>query len=217
MAKQKSKKKSSGIVVESNEFGEVTENTVNEIKSENVSESELDELLGDTELEKTEETTSVFPTKMTSEVKDKLEKFDNLEKHCLELETKNSELTDTIARYFEEIEELKSKNKELEKTSKTTSSNSKVEELETTIQELQDENESYLVKLSELSFENAKLVSELQLLEKKNQFDSLEIASSLKKDDSNLENPKIKNVDLTMKNDARYINPYLNNGYVSWN
>lgn len=221
MAKQRSKKKSGEIIAESNEFGSLDgKNEVVEEASSavGVSDSDLDDLLENDESENDEESRRAIQTrKMNSnEVAEKLEKFSNLEKHCVELEKSNSALTDSIGKYLEEIECLKKKIESLEKE-KSAENDSKVKELEELNIQLQEENDNYLVKLSELSFDNAKLTSELQLFQKDSASASSTSNSSFKKDDSKLEKPHVRNVDTSLKNSKIYINPYLNNGYSTWN
>lgn len=192
-------------------------------KSEEVVEdSELDELLGekskDDILDKAN--SSKFLSRLTPEMVEKLEKIDALEKHCLELEEQNSKLSESINSYLEEIETLKSKKaaevqidgemslvdlkKELDQARK------EIAEMRKSLKELREENDSYLMKISELTFENAKLTCQLQEIEKSM------VMSASPTHNTSARVAAVRPNTGTMKNQPKFANPYLQNGYQDW-
>ena len=184
--------------------------------------AELDELLGekakDDIIEKA--SSSKFLSRLTPEMVEKLEKIDVLEKHCLELEEENAKLSDSVSSYLEEIEALKSKKaieaqvdgemsiadlkKELEQARK------EAVEIRKSLKDLREENDNYLLKISELTFENAKLTSQLQEIEK-----SLAM-SATPTHSSTIRKAAVSPSTGTMKNQPQFANPYLQNGYQDW-
>lgn len=145
--------------------------------------------------------------KMTSENKEKLEKYDALEQSVAGLAKEKEQLENKVAEYAEKLAEAKKAAKEVEKLekeverlrkqladSKSTASNGSGQ-LEKEIERLTNENDNYLVKISELTFENAKLTSQLQELTAK-------------------PNNYRPNVPSPQKDPY---NPYVSNGYESWN
>lgn len=190
--------------------------------SEVVEDTELEELLGEkTKSEIIEKANSAkFLSRLTPEMTEKLEKIDSLEKHCLELEEENAKLSDSINSYLEEIEALKSKKaieaqvdgemsiadlkKELERARK------EAVEMRRSLKDLRDENDSYLLKISELTFENAKLTSQLQEVEK-----SLAMAATPTHSPT-ARSTTVRPSTGTMKNQPQFANPYLQNGYQDW-
>lgn len=173
-----------------------------------VEDGDLDGLLDDGEEKKEEKISEILP-RLTVEMKEKLDKFNELEKHCVELEQANSKLTDSVNAYLEEIEALKSKKstegaedlkKELELSKKETA------DMRRELNDLRDENDNYLVKISELTFENAKLTSQLQEVEKTMTMSSTPTHGS----------SRICPSTGTVKNQPKYTNPYLQNGYQDW-
>lgn len=184
--------------------------------------AELDELLGEkTKDDIVEKANSPkLLTRLTPEMVEKLEKIDALEKHCLELEEENAKLSDSMNSYLEEIEVLKSKRaietpldgemslvdlkKELDKARHD------IVEMRKSLKELREENDNYLLKISELTFENAKLTSQLQEIEK-----SLSM-SATPTHESSIRKVVVQPSTGTMKNQPQFANPYLQNGYQDW-
>ena len=192
-------------------------------KSEEVVEdSELDELLGEKSKDDIVDkaNSSKFLSRLTPEMVEKLEKIDALEKHCLELEEQNSKLSESINSYLEEIEILKSKKaaevqidgemslvdlkKELDQARK------EIAEMRKSLKELREENDSYLIKISELTFENAKLTCQLQEIEKSM------VMSASPTHNTSARVAAVKPNTGTMKNQPKFANPYLQNGYQDW-
>jgi len=241
------KKKSKSDISASNEFTtlEVGENLAPESSSVEMKDSDLDDLLndnsakealesksefdGDGEVDshtpssydtKIEESSTEFLPRLTPEMKDKLEKIDTLEKHCIELEEENSKLTDSINAYLEELEQLKDPKKKSPTDDSILSLESLKEELveakkeissmRKSLQELREENDNYLMKISELTFENAKLTSQLQELEK-----SLAMAAT-PTHHTTARKAAVRPSQATMQNQPKFANPYLQNGYQDW-
>lgn len=152
-------------------------------------------------------------------MKNKLDAFDSIEKRCISLEEEKSKLEDKIDEYLTKIENLKSdKSVKLDDGSKVEFDEVKtliesykkdLSHFKTKTQELRDENDSYLLKISDLTFDNAKLTSQLQEIEK-----SLTMASSKSYNDGRP--MKIAPSHCTMKNQPQFANPYLQNGYQDW-
>ena len=184
--------------------------------------AELDELLG----EKTKDdiiekaNSSKFLSRLTPEMVEKLEKIDALEKHCLELEEENAKLSDSVSSYLEEIEALKSKRvietpldgemSMLDLKRELDEARHEIAEMRKSLKELREENDNYLLKISELTFENAKLTSQLQEIEK-----------SLAMSATPTHAPTVRKAAVrpstgTMKNQPQFANPYLQNGYQDW-
>lgn len=223
MAK-KSKKDKSGIVA-SNEFTtlEVDDELkpIDNVKKELDDADLVDELIDECESKDTtnrKEVVSEFLPRLTNEMKDKLDQFDAIEKHCVELEEANAKLTDSVSTYLEELEVLKSK-KAAEVTIDGTSHEDLKKELDTikhenaemrkTISDLREENDNHLLRISELSFENAKMTSQLQELEKQ--------ATMIACPSHNGTAVKhLKPSTATILNQRKFANPYLQNGYESW-
>ena len=184
--------------------------------------AELDELLGEKSKDDIVEkaSSSKFLSRLTPEMVDKLEKIDALEKHCLELEDENAKLSDSVSSYLEEIEVLKSKRavethldgemslvdlkKELDEARR------EIVDMRRSLKELREENDNYLLKISELTFENAKLTSQLQEIEK-----SL-VMSATPTHSSTIRKAAVLPSTGTMKNQPQFANPYLQNGYQDW-
>lgn len=229
------RKKSSNSIQASNEFAtlevdnelkpveESTAKTSNGLDSVDSSDdAELDELLGEKSKDDIVEkaSSSKFLTRLTPEMVEKLEKIDALEKHCLELEEENSKLSDSVSSYLEEIEVLKSKRavethldgemglvdlkKELDEARR------EIVDMRRSLKELREENDNYLLKISELTFENAKLTSQLQEIEK-----SL-VMSATPTHSSTIRKAAVLPSTGTMKNQPQFANPYLQNGYQDW-
>lgn len=184
--------------------------------------AELDELLGekikDDIVEKAN--SSKFLSRLTPEMVEKLEKIDALEKHCLELEEENAKLSDSVSSYLEEIEVLKSKRavetpldgemSMLDLKRELDEARREIAEMRKSLKELREENDNYLLKISELTFENAKLTSQLQEIEK-----------SLAMSATPTHSPTVRKAAVrpstgTMKNQPQFANPYLQNGYQDW-
>lgn len=159
---------------------------------------------------------------MTSEAKEKLEKYDALEKSVGALSKEKEVLEAKLAEYADrlaelqtaadQISELNEENEKLKKELADAKDESKeVYALKKEIEAQKDEINNYLVRISELTFENANLACQLDELSKKmassgnvlnqNQF-SLNAAPTVQ---GKLRQPRT---------DA--FNPYMNNGYGVW-
>lgn len=231
------RKKSSNSIQASNEFATlevdselkpVEESAIATPEAEMLSgsgmpaDAELDELLGEKSKDDIIEnaSSSKFLSRLTPEMVEKLEKVDALEKHCLELEEENAKLSDSVNSYLEEIEALKSKRavetplgsemsmidlkKELDEA------RHEIIEMRKSLKELHEENDNYLLKISELTFENAKLTSQLQEIEK-----SLAM-SATPTHESSARRAAVQPSTRTMKNQPQFANLYLQNGYQDW-
>lgn len=223
MAKKRNKKSSSNEIVATNDFTtlEVADNlapsTENEIRDDEIGDllDEVDNSSSTTVKEKANE----FLPRLTAEMKEKLERIEAIEKHCVELEETNAKLTDSINAYIEELTALKAKKSNEIKVDGELSLDDLKENLKAvqielgrtrkSLSELRDENDSYLMKISELTFENAKLTCQIQEIEKNMSMVASPSHSSIKK-------PIIQSSTGTMKNQPQFANPYLQNGYQDW-
>ena len=191
----------------------------NDIKDE-----DLDDLLdeGDESLnsdfEESESNSSFLP-RLTPEMKKKLDAFDIIEKRCIKLEEEKSKLEEKLDGYLSEIEDLKAKKSihledgmeiDFDEVKSLIDNYKKdISHYKTKTQELRDENDSYLLKISDLTFDNAKLTSQLQEVEK-----SMMMSSSESHSGSSFKRPPASHC--TMKNQPQFTNPYLQNGYQDW-
>ena len=159
---------------------------------------------------------------MTAEAKDKLEKYDALEKSVGALSKEKEVLEAKLAEYADrlaelqtaadQISELNEENEKLKKELVDAKDESKeVYALKKEIEAQKDEINNYLVRISELTFENANLTCQLDELSKK-------MASS-----GNVPNQKqfSPNVVPPVQGKLRQprtdaFNPYMNNGYCVW-
>ena len=159
---------------------------------------------------------------MTSEAKEKLEKYDALEKSVGALSKEKEVLEAKLAEYADrlaelqtaadQISELNEENEKLKKELADAKDESKeVYALKKEIEAQKDEINNYLVRISELTFENANLTCQLDELSKK-------MASS-----GNVPNQKqfSPNVAPPVHGNLRQprtdaFNPYMNNGYGVW-
>lgn len=152
---------------------------------------------------------SLIGARITSADKEKLDKYDALEKTVLELTSKNEMLEAKIAEYVEklskveestsqndEITKLKNEIAELKKNNKSDNESKEVAKLKNECKLLRDEADGYLVKISELTFENANLTCQLEEASKK--------MNPVKAPSRNFK-PMMRNRE------------YRNNGYDSWN
>ncbi len=175
--------------------------------------AELDDLLEQSESKEDNKPSAMpklIPSASSNEMK---EKIDSLEKHCVELEEANAKLTDSINTYLEEIDALKKSSKpagaddSLKKS--LDSATQEVSKLKKELKELRQENDDYLIKISELTFENAKMTSRLQEIEKQAAMTGVPTHGSSAK-------PRLKPSTATMPNQPQFANPYLQNGYQDW-
>lgn len=228
MAKKHKKSDDNGGIVATNEFTTLEVDGNLKPESSEVRDDELSELLDevdgsvglDTSKDSAAERPSEFLPRLTQEMKDKLDRIDALEKHCLELEETNAKLTDTVNAYIEELEQLRSKKAEDAKIDGDFSLNDlkneldearkEISEMRKSLKELRDENDSYLMKISELTFENAKLTSQLQEIEK-----SMAMAAS-PTHHTTARKATIHPSHTTIQNQPQFANPYLQNGYQDW-
>lgn len=228
MAKKRKKSGDNGGIVATNEFTTLEVDGNLKPESSEVRDDELSELLDevdgnaglDTSKNPATESPSEFLPRLTQEMKDKLDRIDALEKHCLELEETNAKLTDSVNAYIEELEQLKSKKAEDAKIDGEFSLNDLKNELDAarketsemrkSLKELRDENDCYLMKISELTFENAKLTSQLQEIEK-----SMAMAVS-PTHHTTARKAAVRPSHTTMQNRPQFANPYLQNGYQDW-
>ena len=159
---------------------------------------------------------------MTAEAKEKLEKYDALEKSVGTLSKEKEVLEAKLAEYADrlaelqtaadQISELNEENEKLKKELVDAKDESKeVYALKKEIEAQKDEINNYLVRISELTFENANLTCQLDELSKK-------MASS-----GNVPNQKqfSPNVAPPVQGKLRQprtdaFNPYMNNGYGVW-
>ena len=159
---------------------------------------------------------------MTSEAKEKLEKYDALEKSVGALSKEKEVLEAKLAEYADrlaelqtaanQISELNEENEKLKKELADAKDQSKeVYALKKEIEAQKDEINNYLVRISELTFENANLACQLDELSKK-------MASSGNVPNQTQFSP---NVAPPMQGKLRQprtdaFNPYMNNGYGVW-
>ena len=160
---------------------------------------------------------------MTAEAKEKLEKYDALEKSVCSLSKEKEHLEAKVAEYAEKLAELKTaadqihdlveENSKLKKQLEHASSQSSSSEaMQREIKSLRDEADGYLVKISELTFENAKMSSQLDELSKK--FADAGVSPNQKQFSPNSA-PPVQGGLRPPHVDA--YNPYKNNGYGAWN
>lgn len=189
-----------------------------------IEDEDLDDLLdeGDESLnsdfEESESNSSFLP-RLTLEMKKKLDAFDTIEKRCIKLEEEKSKLEEKIDGYLTEIEALKAKKSihledgmeiDFDEVKPLIDSYKKdISHFKAKTEELRDENDSYLLKISDLTFDNAKLTSQLQEVEK-----SMIMSSSESHSGNPLKRPPASHC--TMKNQPQFTNPYLQNGYQDW-
>ena len=221
----KQKKKRSKITANDDLAPSIDENIENTTSSDSmngIEDEDLDDLLDGNDssevLESKDDDDSFLP-RLTPEMKNKLDAFDSIEKRCISLEEEKSKLEEKIDEYLSEIENLKSdRSVKLDDGSKVEFNDVKtliesykkdISRFEAKTQELRDENDSYLLKISDFTFDNAKLTSQLQEIEK-----SLTMASSKSHNDG--QTRKIAPSHGTMKNQPQFANPYLQNGYQDW-
>ena len=146
---------------------------------------------------------------LTPEAKEKLDKYDALEKSVVSLSKEKQMLEDKVAEYVEKLKSNEDAVKKIEKLNaeianlkkKLDEANSKGDSisLKNECKLLRDEADGYLVKISELTFENANLTCQLNELKKNS------TSNSPHKQTSTLARPR-----------KDPYNPYRNNGYGSW-
>ena len=192
----------------------IAEETAASKQDDAVGNEDLDDLLAE-EVAEEKPVSKILPSSSNSELK---EKIATLEKHCVELEEANAQLTDSINTYLEEIDALKRSNdgesggeEESNEALKKAldAANSEISKLKRSEKELREENDSYLMKISELTFENAKMTSQLQELSKS-------LAMSASPTYRNARAPRIQPSTATIPNQPQFANPYLKNGYQDW-
>ena len=159
---------------------------------------------------------------MTSEAKEKLEKYDALEKSVGALSKEKEVLEAKLAEYADrlaelqtaadQISELNEENEKLKKELADAKDESKeVYALKKEIEAQKDEINNYLVRISELTFENANLACQLDELSKK-------MASSGNVPNQTQFSPNVAPLAqgklCQPRTDA--FNPYMNNGYGVW-
>lgn len=187
-------------------------------------------LLDETSQEKVEQESTVFEDtslvgngQLTVESREKLEKYDALEKTVASLSKEKEELEAKVAEYAERLAELQTAanqisdlNKEIEKLKKDNASSSKaakeITALKKDIKDLREEADGYLVKISELTFENANLTCQLDELAKREKMAGKAPNQRKYAPNSNIDGPG----QLRPPNKDAY-NPYSNNGYGTWN
>ena len=159
---------------------------------------------------------------MTPEAKEKLEKYDALEKSVGALSKEKEVLEAKLAEYADRLAELQTAadqifklnedNEKLKKELADAKDESKeVYALKKEIEAQKDEINNYLVRISELTFENANLACQLDELSKK-------MVSSGSVPNQTQFSP---NVAPPMQGKLRQprtdaFNPYMNNGYGVW-
>ena len=159
---------------------------------------------------------------MTSEAKEKLEKYDALEKSVGALSKEKEVLEAKLAEYADrlaelqtaadQISELNEENEKLKKELADAKDESKeVYALKKEIEAQKDEINNYLVRISELTFENANLTCQLDELSKK--MASSGNISNQKQFSPNVA-PPVQGKLRQPRTDA--FNPYMNNGYGVW-
>lgn len=197
------------------------ENTTSSASMNGIEDEDLDDLLDENDgstISESKDDVNFLP-RLTPEMKNKLDAFDSIEKRCISLEEEKSKLEEKIDEYLSEIEKLKfDRSVKLDDGSKVEFDEVKtliesykkdISHFKAKMQELRDENDSYLLKISDLTFDNAKLTSQLQEIEK-----SLTMASS--KSHNDCRSRKIAPSHTTIKNQPQFANPYLQNGYQDW-
>ena len=159
---------------------------------------------------------------MTAEAKEKLEKYDSLEKSVGALSKEKEVLEAKLAEYADrlaelqtaadQISELNEENEKLKKDLADSKDESKeVYALKKEIEAQKDEINNYLVRISELTFENANLTCQLDELSKK--MASSGNISNQKQFSPNVA-PPVQGKLRQPRTDA--FNPYMNNGYGVW-
>lgn len=159
---------------------------------------------------------------MTSEAKEKLEKYDALEKSVGALSKEKEVLEAKLAEYADrlaelqtaadQISELNEENEKLKKELANAKDESKeVYALKKEIEAQKDEINNYLVRISELTFENANLACQLDELSKK-----MASSGSVHNQTQFSPNvaPPVQGKLRQSRTDA--FNPYMNNGYGVW-
>ena len=159
---------------------------------------------------------------MTSEAKEKLEKYDALEKSVGALSKEKEVLEAKLAEYADrlaelqtaadQISELNEENEKLKKELADAKDESKeVYALKKEIEARKDEINNYLVRISELTFENANLTCQLDELSKK-----MASSGSVPNQTQFSPNiaPPVQGKLRQPRTDA--FNPYMNNGYGVW-
>ena len=176
-------------------------------QTDSLDNEDLDELLAEESKAEEKTTTKILPSSSNAEMKEKIE---TLEKHCVELEEANAKLSDSINTYLEEIDVLKKKSSTtgLDASLKN-SFDAEIAKLKKELKELRQENDDYLIKISELTFENAKMTSRLQEIEKQAAMTEVPTHGSPAK-------LRLKPSTATMPNQPQFANPYLQNGYQDW-
>lgn len=179
-------------------------------QTDSLDNEDLDELLAEESKAEEKTVAKLIPSASNAEMK---EKIDSLEKHCIELEEANAKLTDSINTYLEEIDALKKSSKpseaDVDLKKSLDSATQEVSKLKKELKELRQENDDYLIKISELTFENAKMTSRLQEIEKQAAMTVVPTHGSPTKS-------KLKPSTATMRNQPQFANPYLQNGYQDW-
>ena len=159
---------------------------------------------------------------MTSEAKEKLEKYDALEKSVGALSKEKEVLEAKLAEYADrlaelqtaadQISELNEENEKLKKELADAKDESKeVYALKKEIEAQKDEINNYLMRISELTFENANLTCQLDELSKK--MASSGSVPNQKQFSPNVA-PPVQGKLRQPRTDA--FNPYMNNGYGVW-
>lgn len=160
--------------------------------------------------------------RLTDKDKEKLEKYDALEKAVIELSKEKDKLESKIAEYAEklssvdsnEVATLKEKIASLEKElADAKSSSSEMNSLKKECKALRDEVDGYLMKISELTFENANLTCQLDELSKNARSNANVVNQSKFSPRAGTQN-NIRG-GLAQPNTDAY-NPYRNNGYGTW-
>ena len=144
---------------------------------------------------------------ITPEAKAKLEKYDALEKSVASLAKEKEVLEAKVAEYAEKLADMKAVKKEdisiklAEALKAKEAAEKEASALKLENKALRDEADGYLVKISELTFDNARLTCELD-----------EASKHLKEKGTVPNQPQY----MPKANSSGY-NPYLANGYSSWN
>lgn len=160
---------------------------------------------------------------MTAEAKEKLEKYDALEKSVTALSKEKEILESKVAEYAEKLAELKTaadqihdliaENNNLKKQlDDAGAESSSIESLRRENKALRSEVDSYLVKISELTFDNANLTCQLDEVSKQMAAKGTTVNQAKFSPTNNQQAPG----SLREPNKDAY-NPYKNNGYGSWN
>ena len=142
---------------------------------------------------------------MTAEAKEKLEKYDALEKSVGALSKEKEVLEAKLAEYADRLAELQTAADQISDLNKEN------EKLKKEIEAQKDEINNYLVRISELTFENANLTCQLDELSKK--MTSSGNISNQKQFSPNVA-PPVQGKLRQPRTDA--FNPYMNNGYGVW-